>query len=136
MPAMFATPVPPVAPRPRVLVVDDQADAADALGLLLDELGYDTSVAYGALEAVQQATRFLPDLVMVDLHMPRIDGFDTARAIRACRLPSQPVLVAVTGDIRADTRRAADEAGFDYQLLKPTPQPLLEAVMRRALAAA
>lgn len=132
---MNASSVPATPARRRVLIVDDQADAADALGLLLDELGYDTSVAYGALEAVQQATRFLPDLVLVDLHMPRIDGFDTAKAIRACRLPSQPVLVAVTGDIRPSTRQAADEAGFDFQMLKPTPQPLLEAVMRKALNA-
>lgn len=110
----------PTVARPRVLVIDDQADAADSLDLLLVQLGCETSVAYGALEGLQQATAFLPDLVMLDLHMPRINGLDAARAIRACRLASQPLLVAMTADTRPDLREETLAAGFDMHLVKPT----------------
>src|ERR1044071_4583269 len=94
------------APRLKVLVVDDQADTADSLGLLLTQLGYDTSIAYGALEGVRQATTFLPDVVMLDVHMPSIDGLDAARAIRSCRLSPPPVLVALTADPRPGAKEA------------------------------
>ena len=116
--------------RHKVLVVDDQADSADSLSLLLEQLGCETAVAYTALEAVQQATKFLPALVLLDLHMPLINGLEAARAIRACRLPSKPVLVAVSADTRDDTRRATLDAGFDYHLSKPLPAGRIEQMLR------
>mgnify|MGYP003575321029 CR=1 FL=1 len=122
--------------NPRVLVIDDQADAADSLDLLLTQLGCDTSVAYGALEGLQQATQFLPDVVMLDLHMPRIDGLDAARALRACRLPSRPLLVAMTADTRPGLRAEALAAGFDMHLVKPTPPAEIVAALRDLLTAA
>jgi len=127
---MVSSLAPTAVPRPRVLVIDDQADAADSLELLLSQLGCDTSVAYGALEGLQQATAFLPDVVMLDLHMPRINGLDAARAIRACRLPSKPVLVALTSDTRATMRDETLAAGFDVHLVKPTPAGEIAALLR------
>lgn len=121
------------AARHKVLIVDDQADTADSLGLLLSQLGYETSVAYGALEGVRQATTFLPGLVMLDLHMPQISGLDAARAIRSCRLPSKPVLVAVTADTRRHTLQATLDAGFDYHFVKPMPREQLETMMRAVM---
>lgn len=119
--------------RRRVLIVDDQADTADTLALLLSQLGYETSVAYGALEGVRLATTFLPSLVMLDLHMPQISGLDAARAIRSCRLRSKPVLVAVTADPRRHTLQATLDAGFDYHFVKPMPREQLETMMRAVL---
>ena len=122
------------APRPRVLVIDDQADAADSLDLLLVQLGCDTSVAYGALEGLQQAPAFQPDVVMLDLHMPRINGLDAARALRACRLDSHPLLVALTSDTRASMRDDCLAAGFDLHLVKPTAPGAISAVLDTLLA--
>jgi CheY-like chemotaxis protein len=126
-------PLPLGVPRLKVLVVDDQADSADSLGLLLAQLGHDTQVAYSALEGVRQATTFLPDVVMLDIHMPSIDGLDAARAIRSCRLASHPVLVALTADTRPGARDATLAAGFDFHLTKPLPAGDLAALMRDVL---
>ncbi len=120
-------------PRHKVLVVDDQADAADSLVLLLEQLGCETSVAYTALEAVREATTFLPTLVLLDLHMPQINGLDAARAIRACRLESKPVLVAVSADTRQHMLQASLEAGFDFHLSKPIPAGQIERMLRETL---
>ncbi|KQV85572.1 hypothetical protein ASC87_07775 [Rhizobacter sp. Root1221] len=120
-------------PRHKVLVVDDHADAADSLVLLLEQLGCETSVAYTALEAVRQATTFLPALVLLDLHMPQISGLDAARAIRSCRLESKPVLVAVSADTRQHMLQASLDAGFDFHLSKPTPAGQIERMLRETL---
>jgi len=133
--ASLPAPLAPTAPRHKVLIVDDQADAADSLGLLLAQLGYDTSIAYGALEGVRLATTFLPHVVMLDVHMPSIDGLDAARAIRSCRLPSHPVLVALTADTRPGAKEATLAAGFDFHLTKPLPAGDIAALMRDVLPA-
>jgi PAS domain S-box-containing protein len=113
-----ATEVRPLVPR-RVLVVDDNADAARTLDTLLGSLGHETRVAYGGAEALSMAVEFRPDIVLLDIGMPDVDGYEVARQLR--NLESQPALriVAVTGWGQEPDRQKAKEAGFDVHLVKP-----------------
>jgi PAS domain S-box-containing protein len=127
-------PVAPSAPRPaagrgphRVLVVDDNADAADTLALLLRLRGYDVRVARDGPEALEAAREFNPDLVLLDIGLPGMDGYAVARALRAGKAAGRVRLVALTGYGRDEDRRRSAEAGFDDHLVKPVaPDALLE----------
>ncbi|MBV9891752.1 MAG: response regulator, partial [Rhizobacter sp.] len=113
----------------RVLVVDDNRDAADATAEFLRILGADVRVAYGGEEALQAANEHRPSVVLLDLGMPRVDGFEVARAIR--REDDAGVrLVALTGWGQPHDRQRTREAGFDRHLVKPAdPQDLVAAVL-------
>ena len=108
----------PLVPR-RILVVDDNADAARALDALLRSLGHETSVAYGGAQALSMAVEFRPDVVLLDIGMPDVDGYEVARQLRS--LENQPAfrIVAVTGWGQEPDRQKAREAGFDWHLVKP-----------------
>ena len=108
----------PVVPR-RVLVVDDNVDAARTLDALLRSLGHETAVAYGGAQALSMAVEFKPDIVLLDIGMPDIDGYEVARRLR--NLENQPPfrIVAVTGWGQEPDRRKSQEAGFDVHLVKP-----------------
>jgi PAS domain S-box-containing protein len=109
--------IPPVTPR-RVLVVDDNADAATTLDALLKSLGHETSVARGGVEALRLAAEFRPDIVLLDIGMPDIDGYEVARRLR--NLNDRPFrIVAVTGWGQEPDRQKSREAGFDAHLVKP-----------------
>lgn len=114
--------VEPHAPAPsplRVLCVDDYRDSADTLGALLRIYGCEVRVCYNGPSALALAETFHPDVCVLDLTMPGMDGDELARLIRELRLEPEPRLVAVTalGDEVARRRTAA--AGFDFHLLKP-----------------
>jgi PAS domain S-box-containing protein len=113
-----ATESPRVVPR-RVLVVDDNADAARTLDALLRSLGHETSVAYGGAQALSMAIEFHPDIVLLDIGMPDVDGYEVARRLR--KLENQPPfrIVAITGWGQEPDRQKAKEAGFDVHLVKP-----------------
>jgi PAS domain S-box-containing protein len=115
----------PVAAR-RVLVVDDNVDAAESLAQLLQILGHDTRTAHEGEAGVEAAERFRPDLILLDIGMPRLNGYDAARRIRARPWGRSVVLVALTGWGQDDDRRRTAEAGFDHHLVKPVdPQVVL-----------
>lgn len=101
----------------RVLVVDDHADAADALAEVLRHRGHEVRVAGDGPEAVRMADTFQPDAVLVDIGLPGMDGYAVARELR--RNGRDCLLIAVTGYGRAEDRRRAHEAGFDHFLTKP-----------------
>jgi PAS domain S-box-containing protein len=107
------------AARRRVLVVDDNIDSANSLGRLLDLLGYETHTAHDGPAALADASRFRPDVVLLDIGMPGMSGYELARRLR--RLPgmSRALLVALTGWGADDDRRRSHEAGIDYHLVKP-----------------
>jgi CheY-like chemotaxis protein len=107
------------AQRRKILVVDDNRDAADTLAMLLDFLGYDTRTAYDGQQGVDAATAFQPDLVILDINMPVVDGYQAARMLRNARGTSRAVLVALTARGSATDRAAALQAGFDYHVVKP-----------------
>lgn len=103
----------------RVLVVDDNSDAADALAGLLRVLGQEVRTAYDGPAAVQAVAAFDPDLVLMDLGMPGMNGYDVAAAIRDRRANGRPVLAALTGRDRDQDREQTREAGFEHYLVKP-----------------
>jgi PAS domain S-box-containing protein len=102
----------------RVLVVDDNKDAADSLAVLLRANGSEVRVAYDGLEAVGAAIAFKPNVVLLDIGLPKLYGYDAARRIREAR-GSEVLLVAITGWGQEEDRRRAYEAGFDHHLTKP-----------------
>jgi PAS domain S-box-containing protein len=125
--APAAAPAPPVAaPAParvpgrrRVLVVDDNRDAANSLALLLDHMGHETRVAHDGAEALEMAATYRPDIVLLDIGMPRMNGFDAARALRREPWGRDMTLIALTGWGQEHDRRSSQEAGFDHHLVKP-----------------
>jgi CheY-like chemotaxis protein len=110
--------VPSLLPR-RVLVVDDNVDAARALGLLVQSLGHETRVVYGGPQALSIAVDFRPDIVLLDIAMPGIDGYQVARRLRSLGQEPPPRIVAVTGFSQEADREKSRSAGFDMHLVKP-----------------
>jgi PAS domain S-box-containing protein len=103
----------------RVLVVDDNADAAAMLDMLLRSLGHETRIAHDGLDAVRVATEFRPDIVLLDIGMPGLDGFEVARRLRSLERDRPMKIVAVTGWGQDADRARTREAGFDLHLVKP-----------------
>jgi CheY-like chemotaxis protein len=115
------------ADRRRVLVVEDNADAADSLRTLLEMFGYDVTVSYSGLAGVEMAKRVRPHAVVCDIGLPGMDGYAVAVALRGSPETSHAHLIAVTGYGQDDDRRRAFAAGFDAHLTKPVdPQALLD----------
>jgi CheY-like chemotaxis protein len=112
----------------RVLVADDNRDSADSMAALLSIAGHETSVAYDGEEAVAVAARVRPEVVLLDLGMPRLDGHQAAQRIRQCLGP-EVKLVAVTGWGDEQSRARTKESGFDAHLTKPVDLPKLMALL-------
>ena len=108
----------PSVPR-RILVVDDNRDSADSLSMLLELNGHELRTAYDGIEAVEAVAAFQPDIVLLDLGMPRLNGYEAARRIREQQGHKAPLLVALTGWGQDHDRRRTEEAGFDFHLIKP-----------------
>ncbi|MFO1397735.1 MAG: response regulator [Burkholderiales bacterium] len=120
-----AAPATPPTAR-RILVVDDNRDAAESLALMLRLVGNEVDTVYDGEQAVTAVSSFRPDVVLMDLGMPRLDGLGAARAIRENPHASAVVLVAITGWGDDSDRRMSREAGFDRHLVKPVvPSELL-----------
>ena len=103
----------------RILVVDDNADSAETLALLLNLDGNETRIAHDGLEAVQAAAVFKPDVMLMDIALPKLDGYQVARKVRELPCGSEIMLVAVTGSGEESDRRDSHAAGFDAHFLKP-----------------
>ncbi|MGJ0505816.1 MAG: ATP-binding protein [Methylocystis sp.] len=115
-----ASGAPATEPRARrVLVIDDNADAAVSMSMLLETMGLDTRVAGDGARGVEMFEEFGPELVFLDLGMPGMDGFETARRLRATPHGQAATIVALTGWGGEDTRARTREAGFDLHLTKP-----------------
>ena len=120
------------ASRQRVLIVDDNVDTADSMAILLTTMGHEVRAAYNGASAVETAEHFRPDVVLLDLGMPGLNGYETAHYIREETWGKDTVVVAVTGwGSHADHQRSLD-AGFDYHLTKPVDPE----VLRKLVAAA
>jgi CheY-like chemotaxis protein len=127
-----AAPPPPC----RVLVADDLRDSADSLGLLIELMGHTVEIAYDGEAALSAAERFRPDIVLLDLGMPKLDGFEVSRRIRAAPWSESMRLVAQSGWGQEEDRRRTAEAGFDHHLVKPIDPTALEALMQKLAVAA
>jgi CheY-like chemotaxis protein len=110
--------LPRVVPR-RVLVVDDNVDAATTLGRVLQSLGHDTCVVHDGAQALARVAEFHPDIVLLDIGMPGLDGYEVARRLRALKGERPFRIVAVTGWGQEADREKARDAGFDVHLVKP-----------------
>jgi CheY-like chemotaxis protein len=123
----------PTAPlgRPRVLVVDDNADAADSLALFLQLEGCDTRVEYTARDALFTAGTFRPKAIVCDIGLPQMDGCEVARRLRADPDLADAVLVALTGLGSEEDKRRTHAAGFDMHLVKPVALPELRKILAR-----
>jgi PAS domain S-box-containing protein len=115
----------------RVLIVDDNVDAATTLHLLLRSLGHETAVAHNGMEALKVAAEFHPEIVLLDIGMPGIDGYEVARRLRSIK--EHLKIVAVTGWGQEADRQRSREAGFDLHLVKPVePEDLARALRNGA----
>jgi CheY-like chemotaxis protein len=123
----------------RVLVVDDNHDAGDSLAMILEMLGAEVRVARGGTEALDVFADFRPGVMLLDIGMPGMNGYDVARAIRSGHPGHPVVIVALTGWGQDEDRRRSAEAGFDHHLVKPAEidalQDLLAAIETSARAA-
>jgi CheY-like chemotaxis protein len=130
-PAPAAGEAPPRA-RLRVLVADDNVDAAETLAMLLEDLGAETRVAQDGEQALAAAEALRPDVAFLDIGMPKLDGRQVAGRIRAEAWGRDVVLVALTGWGQPDDRRRSREAGFDEHLVKPANVETVERVLAAA----
>jgi two-component system CheB/CheR fusion protein len=112
-----------------ILVVDDNKASADSLALLLRLSGHDTRVAYSGPEAIEAARAFRPDVVLLDIGLPAMDGFEVARRLRGLPITERATLIAVTGYGQEEILQKAREVGFDHHLLKPLDLDALLALM-------
>ncbi|WP_165231866.1 hybrid sensor histidine kinase/response regulator [Aquisphaera insulae] len=103
----------------RLLVVDDCADGALAMAMLFRALGHEVQVAHDGVSAVEAVRAYRPDVAFLDIGLPRLNGYEVARAILAEHRDNPPLLAAVTGYGQVDDRRRAEEAGFHHHLVKP-----------------
>jgi CheY-like chemotaxis protein len=116
----------------RVLIVDDNVDAAESLSMLLQINGSDTLLAHSGRAALEHAVSFAPDLVLLDIGLPDLSGYDVAEKLRADARTSSAMLVALTGWGSDEYRKRASEVGFDQHLVKPVDMDQLNAVLEAA----
>ena len=106
-------------PHRRVLIVDDNRDSADSLAMLLEITGNETYVAHDGVEAVEAIETHRPEVVLLDIGLPRLDGHEVCRRVREQPWGKDIVMIALTGWGQADDRRKSEEAGFNGHLVKP-----------------
>jgi CheY-like chemotaxis protein len=114
----------------RVLVVDDNPDAGDSLAMILEVLGAEVRVERSGMEAIETFGTYRPSVVLLDIGMPGMNGYDVARALRTHFPEHAATLVALTGWGQEDDRRRAREAGFDHHLVKPADLDVLQHLLR------
>jgi CheY-like chemotaxis protein len=118
--ARASQPAAPIATaRRRVLVADDNLDAAESLAMLLTMMGHEVRAAHDGVQAIEQAEQFRPDLILMDVGMPKVDGLQAATQIRSMVWGAEPVIVALTGWGQEADRQRSKDAGCDVHLVKP-----------------
>ena len=120
----------------RILVVDDNRDAADALQTMFQLDGHAAAVAYDGQQALAQVALAWPRLIVMDLGMPGMDGYETARQVRRLANGRDCLMIALTGWGQGDARQRTLEAGFDFHLTKPADYMAITALLERHLSAA
>ncbi len=111
----------------RILVVDDNRDGANTLSMMLNILGNDTRTAYDGQQGVDVAEEYRPDVILLDIGLPKLNGYEACRRIREQSWGKDVVMIAATGWGQDDDRRRSQEAGFDHHLVKPVaPQTLMK----------
>ena len=120
------------APKLRILVVDDNQDAAHTLNLFLRAAGHEVEIAYCAADAIEIAKAFSPQVCLLDIGLPDVDGNELARRLRRLPQTSNALLVAATGYGRTQDREASAQAGFDHYMVKPVNTVHLNELLAQA----
>lgn len=113
----------------RVLVVDDNVDLTASFILLLEALGHEAHAAYDGVAALEAAHRLLPDIIILDIGLPGLDGYEVARRLRTDYPRKDTLLIALTGYGQNSDYRHSREAGFDYHMVKPVDLELLQTLL-------
>ncbi|MFL5243138.1 MAG: ATP-binding protein [Gemmataceae bacterium] len=113
----------------RILVVDDNKDGADSLGMMLRIMGHDTHTAYDGVEALKTAEAFRPEVVLLDIGLPKLNGYEVARQIREAPWGESMVLIAQTGWGQEEDKCRSKEAGFNFHMVKPIDPGALEKLL-------
>jgi len=116
-------------PKLRVLIVDDNTDAADSMNLLLESMGQHVRKAYDGLSAISVGRTFKPDVVLLDIGMPLMSGYEVAHALRADPSTAQSVLVAVSGWGQEADKKRTRAAGFRHHFVKPITEEVLRTML-------
>ena len=119
------------APGRKILVVDDNQDAADSLALLLESIGHDVRTAHGGHAALVLAASFQPDVALMDIGMPDLNGYEVAQQLRQTSWGKNMRMVALTGWGQEEDKRRALGAGFDHHLTKPVDLRDLEELIAK-----
>jgi two-component system CheB/CheR fusion protein len=125
---------PTIQRRLRILVVDDMKLQAKSLAILLESMGHETRIAYNGPEALETLADFLPDVALIDVGLPGMDGYSLGRLIREQPQFKHIVLVAQTGWGREEDRERSRQAGFDHHLVKPVDLQRLEEIVNKSAA--
>ncbi|HEX4928090.1 MAG TPA: PAS domain S-box protein [Burkholderiales bacterium] len=128
-----AVPTPQAGPGRRILLVDDNQDAAQSLRLLLEADGHEVRVADDGASGLEMARAYRPEVMLLDIGLPKMDGYEIARRIRADAALQGTMLVAVTGYGQMHDRARASASGFDHHLVKPVEYRQLQELLRAAL---
>jgi CheY-like chemotaxis protein len=115
--------------RARILVAEDCQDTALSLMMLLRHWGHETRAVHNGTDAMEAAAEFAPNVVILDIGLPQMDGFAVASALRQQHRPEELLLVALTGYSQPEFRRRSLEAGFDHYLVKPVAPDVLKALL-------
>jgi CheY-like chemotaxis protein len=119
----------------RILIVDDNRDGADSLGMMLRLMGNEVRTAYDGEEAVTAAGEYRPDVVLLDIGLPKLNGYEACRRIREQPWSKNVILVAVTGWGQEEDRRRSHEAGFDKHMVKPVDSRALMKLLAELVGA-
>src|SRR4030095_392926 len=125
------TPESPAVPVHLILIVDDNVDAASSLSALLRITGNETYTAHDGVAAVETAERFRPDVVLLDIGLPRLNGYDACRRMRERPWGNDVVIVAMTGWGQESDRQKSRDAGFDHHMVKPVDYAALMSAIAR-----
>ena len=115
--------------RRKILVVDDNVDSAKSLAILLGIMGNQVEVVHDGADAVTKAEAFAPDVILMDIGMPRLNGYEACMAIRKLPGGNKPVIVACTGWGQEEDRQRSRAAGFNFHLVKPVDPTSLEKLL-------
>jgi len=113
----------------RILIVDDNRDAANALGRLLERLGHNIQIAYNGTTAIEMARSYQPDVILLDIGLPEMSGYEVANQLRKENILKDTMLVAVTGYGQEEDKLRSQEAGFDYHFTKPIGIDVLSKIL-------
>ena len=118
----------------RVLLVDDSVDAAEAMSMLLETLGHEVRVVHDGPSALAIVDDFAPEVVILDIGLPGMSGFDVARELRMRAVTKTALLIALTGYGADSDKQEARDAGFDHHLVKPVSFTAIETVIAASFA--